>query len=40
MANIEPDYFINRPQTPEFIPNPSGINVSVQVEDTAPELFD
>ena len=40
MAELEPDYFINRPPTAEFIPNPEGVNQSVQVNDTDPDLFD
>ncbi len=35
---VEPDFFVDRPPTPEFIPNPSGLNQETQTEDH--ELFD
>eukprot|EP00831_Metopus_contortus_P080431 TRINITY_DN8229_c0_g1_i11.p2 TRINITY_DN8229_c0_g1~~TRINITY_DN8229_c0_g1_i11.p2 ORF type:complete len:309 (+),score=73.50 TRINITY_DN8229_c0_g1_i11:410-1336(+) len=35
---IEPDFYVDRPPTPEFIPNPTGEDKEVQVIDT--ELFD
>ena len=35
---LEPDYYVDRPPTPEFIPNPSGVDKETQVEDH--ELFD
>lgn len=35
---LEPDYYIDRPQTPEFIPNEKGIDKDTQVIDE--ELFD
>lgn len=35
---IEPDFYIDRPPTPEFIPNPAGVNAETQIEDH--ELFD
>ena len=35
---IEPDFYIDRPPTPEFIPNPSGLDKETQIEDH--ELFD
>lgn len=38
MGQLEPDYFINRPPTAEFIPNPEGVNQEVQVNDA--DLFD
>lgn len=40
MGELEPDYFINRPPTAEFIPNPEGVNEAVQVNDSDPDLFD
>ncbi len=40
MNELEPDYFINRPPTAEFIPNAEGINIAVQVNDSDPDLFD
>ena len=35
---IKPDFYVDRPSTPEFIPNPSGVDKQTQVEDH--ELFD
>lgn len=35
---LEPDYIIDRPPTPEFIPNEKGIDKETQVVDE--ELFD
>eukprot|EP01022_Parablepharisma_sp_SALTPOND_P028362 TRINITY_DN70851_c3_g1_i1.p1 TRINITY_DN70851_c3_g1~~TRINITY_DN70851_c3_g1_i1.p1 ORF type:complete len:622 (-),score=115.82 TRINITY_DN70851_c3_g1_i1:2919-4784(-) len=35
---LEPDFYVDRPPTPEFIPNPSGVDKETQIEDH--ELFD
>lgn len=35
---IVPDYYVDRPPTPEFIPNPSGVDKETQIGDL--ELFD
>jgi len=35
---LEPDYYVDKPPTPEFIPNPAGLDKETQVEDH--ELFD
>jgi len=35
---IEPDFYVDRPPTPEYIPNPAGLEKETQVEDH--ELFD
>jgi hypothetical protein len=37
-ATIPPDFHVDRPKTPEFIPNEKGIDKETQVVDT--ELFD
>lgn len=36
--NIEPYFYVDRPPTPEFIPNPSGVDKETQIGDL--ELFD
>ena len=38
--SIPVDYFIDRPRTPVFIPNPDGHNVETQIQDGDPDLFD
>lgn len=38
--DIEPDFYIDRPPTPIFIPNPEGDNKQIQVLDKTSELFD
>ena len=35
---ITPDFFVDRPTTPKFIPNPEGVNRETQIEDN--DLFD
>jgi hypothetical protein len=37
---LEPDYYIDRPPSPIFIPNPDGIDKKEQVVDKDPDLFD
>ena len=37
---LEPDYYIDRPPSPLFIPNPDGDNKAIQVHDKDPDLFD
>ena len=37
---LEPDYYIDHPPSPLFIPNPDGDNKAIQVEDKDPDLFD
>ena len=37
---LEPDYFIDRPSVPIFVPNPEGEIKAVQVDDKDVDLFD
>jgi hypothetical protein len=37
---LEPDYFIDRPPAPVYVPNPDGDNKDVQVFDKDDDLFD
>lgn len=37
---LEPDYYIDRPPSPIYIPNPDGEIKSTQIEDRDPDLFD
>jgi radial spoke head protein 3 len=37
---LEPDYFIDRPPAPTYIPNPEGDDRQVQVHDKDDDLFD
>lgn len=37
---LEPDYYIDRPPSPIFLPNPEGEQKAIQVEDKDPDLFD
>lgn len=38
--HLEPDYFIDRPPAPIFVPNPEGEIKAVQVNDKDVDLFD
>ena len=35
---LKPDFYVDRPPTPEFIPNPAGVDEETQIDDR--ELFD
>ncbi len=37
---LEPDYFIDKPPEPIFIPNEEGITQKIQVNDKDPDLYD
>ena len=37
---LEPDYYIDRPPSPIFIPNADGDDKKIQVVDRDPNLFD
>lgn len=37
---LEPDYYIDRPPSPIFIPNPEGDGKEIQVNDKDDDLFD
>lgn len=37
---LEPDYFIDKPPAPTYIPNPEGDDREVQVKDKDDDLFD
>lgn len=37
---LEPDYYIDRPPSPMFIPNPEGDQKSIQINDKDDDLFD
>lgn len=37
---LEPDYFIDRPPAPIFIPNPEGDPKAIQINDRDDDLFD
>ncbi|CAD8190378.1 unnamed protein product [Paramecium octaurelia] len=39
-SKIRPDYYIDRPPTPEYKPLPKGIDVETQIESYEPDLFD
>ncbi|CAD8193463.1 unnamed protein product [Paramecium pentaurelia] len=39
-SKIKPDYYIDRPPTPEYKPLPKGIDVETQIESYEPDLFD
>ena len=38
--DLEPDYYIDRPPTAVFIPNPKGEMKMTQIFDGDPDLFD
>ncbi len=38
--HLEPDFFIDKPPEPIFIPNPEGQQEKIQVHDKDPDLFD
>jgi radial spoke head protein 3 len=39
-AQLEPDYYIDRPPSPIFVPNPEGDPKLIQVNDRDNDLFD
>ncbi len=39
-AQLEPDYYIDRPPSPIFVPNPEGDAKLIQVNDRDNDLFD
>ncbi|CAD8110202.1 unnamed protein product [Paramecium sonneborni] len=39
-SRIKPDYYIDRPITPEYKPLPKGIDEQTQIEEYEPDLFD
>ncbi|CAD8109707.1 unnamed protein product [Paramecium sonneborni] len=39
-SKIKPDYYIDRPPTPEYKPLPKGRDVETQIESYEPDLFD
>ncbi|CAD8098498.1 unnamed protein product [Paramecium primaurelia] len=39
-SQIKPDYYIDRPSTPEYKPLPKGIDRQTQIETYEPDLFD
>lgn len=38
--SIIPDYYIDRPPTPEYKPKEKGLDITTQIESYEPELFD
>ena len=39
-SDIIPDFYIDRPPTPEYKPKEKGLNVATQIDSYEPELFD
>ena len=39
-AQIEPDYYIDRPPSATYIPDEEGTDESIQVQNVDPDLFD